>query len=60
MRMFITDDRHMMAKHSAVYPSSSELEAIQTVVSHVECALKAVSDLLDKQSGFSPAAEMER
>ncbi|XP_046900004.1 interleukin enhancer-binding factor 3-like isoform X1 [Hypomesus transpacificus] len=59
MRMFITDDRHMMAKHSAVYPSSQELEAIQTVVSHVECALKTVSDLLDEQSGFSPAAEME-
>ncbi|XP_071393433.1 interleukin enhancer-binding factor 3a [Centroberyx affinis] len=42
-------DRHVMAKHSAVYPSSEELEAVQTVISHVECALKSVSDQLDKK-----------
>ncbi|XP_029906890.1 interleukin enhancer-binding factor 3-like isoform X2 [Myripristis murdjan] len=41
-------DRHVMAKHSAVYPSSEELEAVQTIISHVECALKVVSDQLDE------------
>lgn len=39
-----------MAKHSAIYPSCQELEAVQTLVSTVECALKHVSDWLD-QSG---------
>ncbi len=40
-------DRHVMAKHSEVYPSAEELQAVQTIVSHVECALKTVSDQLD-------------
>ncbi|XP_070832494.1 interleukin enhancer-binding factor 3a isoform X2 [Chaetodon trifascialis] len=40
-------DRHVMAKHSEVYPSSEELEEVQTIVSHVECALKTVSDQMD-------------
>lgn len=40
-----------MAKHSTIYPSSQELEAVQTLVSTVECALKHVSDWLDKSSG---------
>ncbi|KAM3622578.1 uncharacterized protein V6R79_000592 [Siganus canaliculatus] len=40
-------DRHVMGKHSEVYPSIEELEAVQTIVSHVECALKTVSDQLD-------------
>ncbi|XP_030206429.1 interleukin enhancer-binding factor 3 isoform X1 [Gadus morhua] len=46
-------DRHLMAKHSSVYPTSEELEAVQVIISHVECALKAVSDTLDEK----PAAE---
>lgn len=37
-----------MAKHSTIYPSSEELEAVQTLVSTVECALKHVSDLMDQ------------
>ncbi|KAM3865396.1 interleukin enhancer-binding factor 3a [Diretmus argenteus] len=41
-------DRHVTAKHSAVYPSPEQLEAVQTMISHVECALKAVSDKLDE------------
>ncbi|XP_010871143.2 interleukin enhancer-binding factor 3a isoform X2 [Esox lucius] len=49
--VFVSDDRHVMAKHAAVYPSPEELEAVQTVISHVECALKAVSDLLDAEAG---------
>ncbi|XP_033985503.1 interleukin enhancer-binding factor 3-like [Trematomus bernacchii] len=40
-------DRHVMAKHSEVYPSPEELEAVQTIVSRVECALKTVSDQMD-------------
>uniref|UniRef100_A0A3Q3LVT9 Spermatid perinuclear RNA-binding protein n=1 Tax=Mastacembelus armatus TaxID=205130 RepID=A0A3Q3LVT9_9TELE len=43
-RSFSNDDRHVMAKHSTIYPSSQELEAVQTMVSTVECALKHVSD----------------
>uniref|UniRef100_A0A674N675 Spermatid perinuclear RNA-binding protein n=1 Tax=Takifugu rubripes TaxID=31033 RepID=A0A674N675_TAKRU len=39
-----------MAKHSTIYPSSQELEAVQTLVSTVECALKHVSDWLDTSS----------
>lgn len=42
-------DRHVMAKHSEVYPSMEELEAVQKIVSHVECALKTVSDQMDTQ-----------
>ncbi|XP_058496534.1 interleukin enhancer-binding factor 3a [Solea solea] len=40
-------DRHVVAKHSEVYPSSEELAAVQNVVSNVECALKTVSDQMD-------------
>ncbi|XP_034386581.1 interleukin enhancer-binding factor 3-like isoform X2 [Cyclopterus lumpus] len=40
-------DRHVMAKHSEVYPSPEELEAVQSIVSRVECALKTVSDQMD-------------
>ncbi|XP_040002309.1 interleukin enhancer-binding factor 3-like isoform X2 [Xiphias gladius] len=40
-------DRHVMAKHSEVYPSPEELEEVQKIVSHVECALKTVSDQMD-------------
>ncbi|XP_040892610.1 interleukin enhancer-binding factor 3-like isoform X2 [Toxotes jaculatrix] len=40
-------DRHVMAKHSEVYPSPEELEAVQKIVSHVECALKTVADQMD-------------
>nr|XP_033779651.1 interleukin enhancer-binding factor 3 isoform X4 [Geotrypetes seraphini]XP_033779652.1 interleukin enhancer-binding factor 3 isoform X4 [Geotrypetes seraphini]XP_033779653.1 interleukin enhancer-binding factor 3 isoform X4 [Geotrypetes seraphini] len=49
MRVFANDDRHVMAKHSAVYPTQEELEAVQNMVSHIEHALKAVSDWIDEQ-----------
>lgn len=39
-----------MAKHSTIYPSSHDLEAVQTLVSTVECALKHVSDWLDQSN----------
>ncbi|XP_035260780.1 interleukin enhancer-binding factor 3a isoform X1 [Anguilla anguilla] len=65
MRIFVNDDRHVMAKHSAVYPTQEELEGVQNMVSHTERALKAVSDWLDEQEkggakGDSPDAEMEK
>ena len=48
------DDRHIMAKHSTIYPVEEELQAVQRIVSHSERALKLVSDtLLDKET---PAA----
>ncbi|XP_061554755.1 spermatid perinuclear RNA-binding protein isoform X2 [Phycodurus eques] len=47
-RSLSNDDRHVMAKHSTIYPSSNDLEAVQTLVSNVECALKHVSDWLDQ------------
>lgn len=56
LRSFANDDRHVMAKHASVYPAPEELEAVQTLVSTVEAALKKVSDWmdgLDKSSGRS-------
>lgn len=55
-------DRHVMAKHSEVYPSPEELEAVQTIVSHVECALKTVSDQMDipKDDSESESTEAAR
>lgn len=45
------DDRHIMAKHSTIYPVEEELQAVQRIVSHTERALKLVSDsLLDKDT----------
>ncbi|XP_051011963.1 interleukin enhancer-binding factor 3 isoform X6 [Acomys russatus] len=60
MRIFVNDDRHVMAKHSSVYPTQEELEAVQNMVSHTERALKAVSDWIDEQEkGSSELAEAE-
>uniref|UniRef100_A0A3Q2PCX8 Spermatid perinuclear RNA-binding protein n=1 Tax=Fundulus heteroclitus TaxID=8078 RepID=A0A3Q2PCX8_FUNHE len=53
-RSFSNDDRHVMAKHSSIYPSSQELEAVQTLVSTVECALKQVADWLDQNGDDAP------
>ncbi|XP_073456801.1 spermatid perinuclear RNA-binding protein isoform X1 [Aquarana catesbeiana] len=50
IRSFANDDRHVMAKHSTIYPSPEELEAVQNMVSTVECALKQVSDWMDEHS----------
>ncbi|XP_038144540.1 zinc finger RNA-binding protein isoform X6 [Cyprinodon tularosa] len=52
------DDRHIMAKHSTIYPVEEELQAVQRIVSHSERALKLVSDsLLEKEepASTSPA-----
>ncbi|XP_005886654.2 PREDICTED: interleukin enhancer-binding factor 3, partial [Myotis brandtii] len=60
LRIFVNDDRLVMAKHSSVYPTQEELEAVQNMVSHTERALKAVSDWIDEQEkGSSEHAESE-
>ncbi|XP_053229254.1 spermatid perinuclear RNA-binding protein isoform X2 [Podarcis raffonei] len=55
IRSFANDDRHVMMKHSTIYPSPEELEAVQNMVSTVECALKQVSDWMDEMSRSSRA-----
>lgn len=40
------DDKHILARHAAIYPKESELQAVQKIVSHTERALKFVSDQL--------------
>ncbi|KAL3975333.1 Rho GTPase-activating protein 18/28/40 [Sarotherodon galilaeus] len=52
-RSFASDDRHVMAKHASIYPAPEELEAVQTLVSTVEGALKKVSDWMDDLSKSS-------
>lgn len=41
-----SDDRHVMARHAEIYPKEEELQAIQSIVSRTERALKIVSDQL--------------
>uniref|UniRef100_A0A8C6T4H1 Zinc finger RNA-binding protein n=1 Tax=Neogobius melanostomus TaxID=47308 RepID=A0A8C6T4H1_9GOBI len=54
------DDRHIMAKHSTIYPVEEELQAVQRIVSHSERALKLVSDsLLEKDAPAVPANDAE-
>ncbi|KAH0615594.1 hypothetical protein JD844_005046 [Phrynosoma platyrhinos] len=55
IRSFANDDRHVMMKHSTIYPSPEELEAVQNMVSTVECALKQVSDWMDETSKLARA-----
>ncbi|XP_026075164.1 spermatid perinuclear RNA-binding protein isoform X1 [Carassius auratus] len=63
IRSFGNDDRHVMAKHSTIYPSSEALEAVQSLVSTVERALKHVSDWMDQtqasQSNQSDSASTQ-
>ncbi|KAM9510073.1 zinc finger RNA-binding protein-like [Guaruba guarouba] len=39
-----SDDRYVMTKHAAIYPTEEELKAVQKIVSITERALKLVSD----------------
>lgn len=60
MRIFVNDDRHVMARHSTIYPTQEELEGVQNMVSHTERALKGVSDWLDEQEkGTAKANTLE-
>ncbi|KAK3579918.1 hypothetical protein CHS0354_012459 [Potamilus streckersoni] len=40
------DDRHAMAKHTAIYPTEDELQSVQNLVTACEKALKSISDAL--------------
>lgn len=40
------EDRYVLSRHKAIYPSDVELQNIQMVVGHVEKALKLVSDCM--------------
>ncbi|XP_012281765.1 zinc finger RNA-binding protein isoform X2 [Orussus abietinus] len=49
-----SDDKHVLAHHSTIYPKEEELQAVQKIVSHTEKALKFVSDAL-AEVGKKPA-----
>lgn len=49
-----------MAKHSEVYPTAEELEAVQTIISDVERALKNVSDQMDTSEDDKEKLKMGR
>lgn len=49
-----SDDRHVMARHTEIYPKEEELQAIQRIVSHTERALKMVSDQLAEEKPNDP------
>ncbi|KAJ8672849.1 hypothetical protein QAD02_004109 [Eretmocerus hayati] len=51
-----SDDKHVIAHHSTIYPKEEELQAVQKIVSHTEKALKFVSDqLADAAAPATPA-----
>uniref|UniRef100_UPI00358F5B9B interleukin enhancer-binding factor 3 homolog isoform X2 n=1 Tax=Myxine glutinosa TaxID=7769 RepID=UPI00358F5B9B len=43
-RSSTNDDRHVMAKHSAIYPHSEELDAVRSFVNTIEDALMMVTN----------------
>uniref|UniRef100_S4RH26 Interleukin enhancer binding factor 3a n=1 Tax=Petromyzon marinus TaxID=7757 RepID=S4RH26_PETMA len=56
-RMFARDDRHALAKHTEVYPTQAELEAVQEMVTTTEKALKLVSDSIDQTDQAKQSSE---
>ncbi|XP_070209164.1 zinc finger RNA-binding protein-like isoform X3 [Littorina saxatilis] len=54
-----SDDRHVNAKHAAIYPTEVELQAVQTIVSACERALKQTSDVLADSDGPKPEEKKE-
>lgn len=48
------DDRHVLAKHSSVYPTEAELQSVQQLVTRCERALKLVSDQLSAEENPAP------
>ncbi|XP_016304628.1 spermatid perinuclear RNA-binding protein-like isoform X2 [Sinocyclocheilus anshuiensis] len=55
-RTFVNEDRYVKAKHTTVYPSAEQLDAVQSMVSNVECALKSVSDWLNEKESSAADA----
>ena len=54
------DDRHVMAKHTTIYPNETELAAVQSIVSSVEKALKLVSDQIAEADAPMETVEKEK
>lgn len=48
-RMKTHDDQQVMNKHTSIYPTESELAAVQNAVQVVEGALKEVSSAIHEQ-----------
>lgn len=44
------DDRHVIAKHTQIYPKEEELNAVQKIITNSEKALKLVSDYLTEKT----------
>uniref|UniRef100_A0A672T570 Zinc finger RNA-binding protein n=1 Tax=Sinocyclocheilus grahami TaxID=75366 RepID=A0A672T570_SINGR len=55
-----SDDRYVMTKHAAIYPSEDELQAIQKIVSITERALKLVSDIITDQDASAEGKEEDK
>ncbi|XP_074115838.1 zinc-finger protein 72D isoform X3 [Cotesia typhae] len=64
-----SDDKHVDAHHSSIYPKEEELQAVKKIVSHTEKALKLVSDVLAEANkktlpatgnATAPAAEVKK
>ncbi|CAG5083723.1 Similar to zfr: Zinc finger RNA-binding protein (Danio rerio) [Cotesia congregata] len=64
-----SDDKHVDAHHSSIYPKEEELQAVKKIVSHTEKALKLVSDVLAEANkktmpatgnATTPAAEVKK
>ncbi|XP_063051307.1 zinc finger RNA-binding protein isoform X1 [Engraulis encrasicolus] len=55
-----SDDRYVMTKHAAIYPSEDELQAIQKIVSITERALKLVSDIITDQDKGKETEDKEK
>ncbi|XP_059403878.1 zinc finger RNA-binding protein isoform X3 [Carassius carassius] len=55
-----SDDRYVMTKHAAIYPSEDELQAIQKIVSITERALKLVSDIITDQDASEKGKEEDK
>lgn len=47
-----SDDKHVLAHHTTIYPKEQELLSVQKIVSHTEKALKYVSDSLAEAGKF--------
>lgn len=56
-RTFVNEDRYLRAKHTTVYPSTEQLDAVQNMVSHMEFAMKAVSDWFNEKEGSETDTE---
>ncbi|KAJ1373709.1 hypothetical protein KIN20_036191 [Parelaphostrongylus tenuis] len=44
-----TDDRHVQAKHTSIYPNDEQLTVIESLVTETEKALKKVSDYFNER-----------